>query len=170
MTSGLLTRGLASALLALTLVAPPPPARRESRPVQPVKPPASPADQGATTVDDQVDLALTIYNSSLALVRDVRQLSLPTGTFSLRFMDVAATINPTTVHLRSLSDPAGLGVLEQNYEHDLPSPTSCSGTYVGRKVTLVRDRVENGTTGRRRSTPCSSPTTTVPCGRSGTRS
>jgi hypothetical protein len=146
MTSGLLAKGLASALLALTLLAPSPPARREARPVQPVKPLASPADQGATTVDDQVDLALTIYNSNLALVRDVRQLSLPAGTFSLRFMDVAATINPTTVHLRSLSDPAGLAVLEQNYEYDLLEPDKLLRKYVGRKITLVRDRVENGTT------------------------
>jgi len=38
---------------------------------------AQPADGAVTTtLADQSDLALTVYNSSLALVRDVRQLAL----------------------------------------------------------------------------------------------
>ena len=47
-----------------------------------------------TTLADQSDLALTVYNSNLSLVRDVRQLTLPTGDSLLRFMDIAASINP----------------------------------------------------------------------------
>ncbi len=39
--------------------------------------------QPSTTLDDQVDLALTIYNSNIALVRDVRELTLPVGPFDL---------------------------------------------------------------------------------------
>jgi hypothetical protein len=34
-----------------------------------------------TTQKDQVDLAVTVYNSNIALVRDVRQLTLPSGLF-----------------------------------------------------------------------------------------
>src|SRR3989442_4272961 len=79
-------------------------------------------EQPGTTSGDQVDLAVTVYNSNLALVRDVRQINLPTGEFRLRFMDIAASINPATVHFRSLSEPARLGVLEQNYEYDLLEP------------------------------------------------
>src|SRR5579864_7408152 len=59
-----------------------------------------------TTLGDQSDLALTVYNSNLSLVRDVRQLNLPAGESVLRFMDIAASINPATVHFRSLTDPA----------------------------------------------------------------
>ena len=75
--------------------------------------------QDASTLDDQTELALTVYNSDLALVRDVRTLRLPRGVSDLRFMDVAATVNPATVHFRSLTEPSRLGVLEQNYEYDL---------------------------------------------------
>src|SRR5580704_16974199 len=52
----------------------------------------------STTLSDQTELAVTVYNSNIALVRDVRQLQIPTGTFRLKFMDIAATVNPATVH------------------------------------------------------------------------
>jgi hypothetical protein len=102
--------------------------------------------QDASTLDDQTELALTVYNSDLALVRDVRSVQLPRGTFDLRFMDIAATVNPATVHVRSLSEPARLGVLEQNYEYDLLEPDKLLRKYVGRDVTLVRLRQDGGVT------------------------
>ena len=74
--------------------------------------PAAPA-QGTSTLDDQTELALTVYNSNIALVRDVRTLQLPRGSFDLQFMDIAATVNPATVHFRSLSEPNRVSVLEQ---------------------------------------------------------
>src|SRR5882724_1374770 len=73
----------------------------------------------STTLDDQTELSVTVYNSDIALVRDVRNLSLPSGVFRLKLMDIAATVNPATVHFRSLNEPDKLGVLEQNYEYDL---------------------------------------------------
>src|SRR6187549_75358 len=107
--------------------------------------PAPPA-QGTSTLDDQTELALTVYNSNIALVRDVRTLQLPRGTFDLQFMDIAATVNPATVHFRSLSEPARVSVLEQNYEYDLLEPEKLLHKYVGRDVTLVRMRQVDGTT------------------------
>jgi hypothetical protein len=106
--------------------------------------PAS-ADQ-ATTLSDQTDLAVTVYNSNIALVRDVRQLGLPSGAFRLKFMDIAATVNPATVHFRSLNDPEKLGVIEQNYEYDLLEPAKLLHKYVGKEVTLVRSYQDSGTT------------------------
>ena len=108
--------------------------------------PSSP-DQ-ATSLNDQTDLAVTVYNSNIALVRDVRQLTLPAGLFRLKFMDIAATVNPATVHFRSLSEPDKLGVIEQNYEYDLLEPAKLLHKYVGKEVTLVRAYQENGTTKR----------------------
>ncbi|NOT25713.1 MAG: DUF4139 domain-containing protein [Acidobacteria bacterium] len=99
-----------------------------------------------TTLEDQVELALTVYNSDIALVRDVRNLQLPRGTSNLRFMDIAATVNPATVHFRSLSEPSGVSVLEQNYEYDLLEPDKLLRKYVGREVTLVRLVQRNGAT------------------------
>ena len=99
-----------------------------------------------TTLADQSDLALTVYNSNLSLVRDVRQLTLPAGGSLLRFMDIAASINPATVHFRSLTEPAKLDVLEQNYEYDLLDPNKLLQKFVGREVTLVRPKMAGGTT------------------------
>ena len=99
-----------------------------------------------TTLADQSDLALTVYNSNLSLVRDVRQLTLPSGESLLRFMDIAASINPATVHFRSLTDPAKLNVLEQNYEYDLLDPNKLLQKFVGREVTLVRAKFLNDST------------------------
>ena len=56
-------------------------------------------------MNDQTDLAVTVYNSNIALVRDTRDVALPSGDFQLRFMDIASTIMPATVHFRSLVDP-----------------------------------------------------------------
>jgi hypothetical protein len=100
----------------------------------------------ATSLNDQTDLAVTVYNSNIALVRDVRQLTLPAGAFRLKFMDIAATVNPATVHFRSLTEPEKLGVIEQNYEYDLLEPAKLLHKYVGKEVTLVRSYQDNGTT------------------------
>ena len=37
------------------------------------------------TLSDQVDVAVTVYNSNIALVRDVREVTLPVGTGLLHF-------------------------------------------------------------------------------------
>jgi hypothetical protein len=95
---------------------------------------------------DQTDLNVTVYNSNIALIRDLRHLSLPSGAFRLKFMDIAATVNPATVHFRSLIDPEKLSVIEQNYEYDLLEPAKLLHKYVGKEVTLVRSYQENGTT------------------------
>ncbi len=106
------------------------------------------AGDQSTSLNDQTDLNVTVYNSNIALVRDVRQLTLPGGAFRLKFMDIAATVNPATVHFRSLTDPQKLGVIEQNYEYDLLEPAKLLHKYVGKEVTLVRSYQETGTTKR----------------------
>jgi hypothetical protein len=100
----------------------------------------------AATLKNQTDLAVTVYNSNIALVRDVREVALPSGVLDLRFLDIAAAVNPATVHFRSVSEPGRLGILEQNYQFDLLDPQRLLKKYIGRDVTLVRTREENGTT------------------------
>jgi hypothetical protein len=94
------------------------------------------AEYSATTQKDQSDLSVTVYNSNIALVRDVRQIRLQPGVFPLRFEDVAASIMPATVHFRSLTDPSKLNVIEQNYEYDLLDPQKLLNKYVGKEVTF----------------------------------
>lgn len=104
------------------------------------------SDAATTTQKDQTDLSVTVYNSNLALVRDVRQIHLQSGVSPLRFEDVAASINPATVHFRSLTDPAKLDVVEQNYEYDLLDPQKLLQKYVGQEVTLVQREQDAGST------------------------
>ena len=94
------------------------------------------AAQVAVGRDTQTDVMVTIYNGNLGLVKDVRETRLPTGLHETEFTDVAAQIDPTTVHLKSLTDPAGLRILEQNYEYDLLSSEKLLEKYVGRLVRL----------------------------------
>src|SRR5438094_9432015 len=59
------------------------------------------------TRDDQREVMVTIYNGNLGLVKDLREARLPAGVNEVQFMDVAALIDPTTVHLKSLTDALG---------------------------------------------------------------
>jgi len=129
---------LIGAGLALS-AAPRPQSPQETRPIDNAR-------EQSTSLNDQTDLAVTVYNSNIALVRDLRQVSLPSGTFRLKLMDIAATVNPATVHFRSINEPEKLGVLEQNYEYDLLEPAKLLNKYVGKEVTLVRSYKDNGTT------------------------
>src|SRR5207245_5085775 len=94
------------------------------------------AAQLAVGREAQKDVMVTIYNGNLGLVKGVRETRLPTGLHETEFTDVAAQIDPTTVHLKSLTDPAGLRILEQNYEYDLLSSGKLMEKYVGRMVRL----------------------------------
>ena len=90
-----------------------------------------------STLKDQQDVAVTIYNSNVGLVKDIRLIDFKPGIYELKFMDVAAKIDPTTVHIKSLINGSSLNVLEQNYEYDLLSPQKLLEKYVGQKVQLA---------------------------------
>lgn len=98
---------------------------------------AAHAETLTSTLADQSQVSVTIYNSKLGLVKDVRTITLAEGENELRFMDVAAQIMPTTVHIKSLTDTASLQVLEQNYEYDLLSPNKLMEKYVGKEVRVL---------------------------------
>jgi len=88
--------------------------------------------------DARTAVALTIYSGQdLAVVRETRSVDLETGESTLRFEDVAATLDPRSVVLRAVDDPDTLSVLEQSYLFDLASPQALVGRWVGRGVELV---------------------------------
>jgi hypothetical protein len=90
-----------------------------------------------STLKDQQNVAITIYNSNIGLVKDTRLLEIKPGVYELKFMDVAAKIDPTTVHIKSLINGSSLNVLEQNYEYDLLNPQKLLEKFVGQKVQLA---------------------------------
>ena len=73
-----------------------------------------------------------------ALVRQERPVQLAAGRSQLRFTDVAALIDPTTVTFTSLTDPA-TRVLEQNFQFDLVSTDKLLQKYVDRPLTVERN-------------------------------
>ena len=82
----------------------------------------------------QGDVAVTIYNDNLALVQDVRQLSIPAGRSRQEFRDVSGQIRPETV---SFAAP-DTEIVEQNFDYDLLSPAKLMEKAVGKTVTIVR--------------------------------
>src|SRR5574341_2216684 len=100
-------------------------------------PAAAATVRASVTQDQQRDVAVTIYNGNLGLVKDIREMALGAGVHEVKFMDVASQIDPATVHLKSLTDPAGVRILEQNYEYDLLNPQKLMDKYVGKKVKLM---------------------------------
>ncbi len=96
------------------------------------------AAPAAVTKEQQRDVMVTIYNGNLGLVKDTREVRLGPGTIEVQFADVAAQIDPTSVHLKSLSDPAGLKIHEQNYEYDLLTSEKLLEKFVGRTVRVYQ--------------------------------
>lgn len=123
-----------------------PPSEGGAREAAPPTPQSGSAGQvGVSTIDNQDKVAITIYNSNLGLVKDTRTIRLPRGTSLLRFMDVAQQINATTVHIKSLTAPNALAVVEQSYEYDLLNPQKLLDKYVGQELTLVLRKLDNNT-------------------------
>ncbi len=93
-----------------------------------------------TTLQDQQALAVTIYNTNLALVKDQREVRLPRGGAQLAFQEVSAQIRPETALLRNLTAPKEFWVLEQNFDFDLLTPQKLLEKFVGDTVTVVSQR------------------------------
>lgn len=103
---------------------------------------AAPAPKSA-----QGDVAITIYES-LALVQDLREVSLPIGRSRQEFADVSAQIRPETVTLSG----EGFGIVEQNFDYDLLSPGALMQKAVGQQITLLRTNPATGVETRERAT------------------
>lgn len=97
-----------------------------------------------STLSDQREVAVTIYNENLALVKDLRKLNLKRGNVSLAFRDVSAKMRPETALLRSVSAPGSLNVIEQNFDFDLLTPQKLLEKYVGQTVNVVRTHPTTG--------------------------
>ena len=80
------------------------------------------------------DPALTIYNQNFAVIRETLPLDLKAGSNTVRFSNVTAQLEPSSVVLR---DPAGrrsLQVLEQNYRNDPVSQDRLLDLYEGKTI------------------------------------
>jgi hypothetical protein len=78
------------------------------------------------------ELAVTVYNQNLGVVRDRRTVEVAPSA-KLQIADVAAQIDPTSVHL------TGLDVIEQNYAFDLASADKILHRYLGETVDVMAE-------------------------------
>ena len=97
-----------------------------------------------STLQDQQSVAVTIYNSNLALIKDVRDVKLQSGFNAIAMRDVSAQIRPETALLRSINAPGSLSLLEQNFDYDLLTPAKMLEKYVGKNVTIVKTNLQTG--------------------------
>lgn len=81
------------------------------------------------------EVALTIYNGNFGLVKQTKSLEFQKGMAEVRFDDVAARIDPTSVHISPKS--MGISILEQNYQFDLVSTQKIMQKFLGRGISIV---------------------------------
>jgi hypothetical protein len=80
-----------------------------------------------------------------ALVRHERPIRLENGRSTIKFTDVAALIDPTTVTFASLTEPR-TRVVEQNFQFDLVSTQKLLLKYIDKPITVERTVGNQSTT------------------------
>ncbi len=114
----------------------------------------------AKDISESKDVAITIYNQNFGLVKDSRQVTLKNGINYIRFEDVAAAIDPTSVSFLSLTAPNSVAVREQNYQFDLMDYGTILSRSVGKTIKF-RQFLSSGGTREVTGTLLSSPRVTV---------
>ncbi|MEI7835003.1 MAG: hypothetical protein WCK05_01155 [Planctomycetota bacterium] len=90
---------------------------------------------GSVIAQEKEGVALTVYNGGYGVVREIRELDIGADGL-VKFKDVASAIDATTVHFKSLTDPAAK-LMEQNYQYDLVSADKLLKKYLDREITVV---------------------------------
>ena len=119
---------------------------------------AAPADQRdqrgeqVTTALDQKELAVTIYNDDLALVKDTRRVNLEREFNKLAWRGVSAQMRPETALLRNINHPTGFRLQEQNFDFDLLTPEKLLEKNLNKTVTVIRTNPATGAETREAAT------------------
>jgi hypothetical protein len=86
--------------------------------------------------EESNSVSVTVYNSNFGVIKEQRMMEFEKGVNTLKFTDVAASIDPTSVSFQCLSSPGKIAILEQNYEYDLVATYSLLEKYID-KVVIV---------------------------------
>lgn len=92
----------------------------------------------SVTASDRTSVSITVYNQALSLIREERAINFPQGMSSVVIPDIPATIDGTSLHFASQTDPNGVRVLEQSYAYDLVNQGKLLDKYIGKEVEFVR--------------------------------
>ncbi len=100
--------------------------------------PAFSQARGNVATGDRTSVDLTIYNQNISLIREERTITIPKGTGHVVIPDIPATIDGTSLHFVSITDPSAVRVLEQNYQFDLVHQAKLLEKYLGKEVEFIR--------------------------------
>ncbi len=93
--------------------------------------------------DNREALSITIYNESLALINETRNIPLKSGLNNVELKGVSAQIRAETALLTSLSDMP-FNVIEQNFDYDLLSPHALLEKAVGHEIEIIKTNPKTG--------------------------
>ncbi len=96
------------------------------------------AQSQASVGRDRRAIDLTIYNQDLSLIREERTIDIGKGLSRVVIPDIPATIDGTSLHFASLTEPSTVRVLEQSYEYDMVNQARLLEKYIGKNVEFVR--------------------------------
>jgi hypothetical protein len=84
------------------------------------------------------DLRVTVYNSNIGVVRDVREIKLERGINEVLMTDVAAQIDPTSVRVE-IDGEGEILVHEQDFEYDLVNPDKLLQKYLEERLNITTE-------------------------------
>jgi hypothetical protein len=105
---------------------------------------AQAAAEKIATRSDQTSLAISLYQSNLALIRDTRSLTLDSGSIRLVWRDIASEIKPETAWLRHLQHPGHFQVLSQHFDLKRLTPQNLLEHHIGETITVIRTHPVTG--------------------------
>ncbi|MFH1699323.1 MAG: hypothetical protein ABIE07_01950 [Candidatus Zixiibacteriota bacterium] len=88
------------------------------------------------------DIAVTVYNSDLGVVRETRTLDFMQGLGKIKFADVASRIDATSVTFNIVDTTKEVDILEQNYDFDLVNPDKIYDKYIDNNIEIVTEKGE----------------------------
>lgn len=96
----------------------------------------APLTSAMTQMPDS-EVAVTVYNDNFGVVKETRNMDFTQkGVQQVKFIDVASSIDPTSVKFQCLDTDAGISILEQNYEYDLVNTNQLLKRYLNNPITI----------------------------------
>ena len=80
------------------------------------------------------DIALTVYNQNLAVVKIIDEMSFEQGLQTLTYTDVSERIDPTSV--RFSTENGSINIIEQNFRYDLVNSQKVLSRYIDKDIAI----------------------------------
>jgi len=107
-------------------------------------PVATAADETTTNQDDQVEVAVSLYQHDLALIQDTRHIKLQEGNNTVVWQEISAGIKPQTAWIGHSAHPEQLQTVAQHFNLNLLSPQQLLESHIGKTVTVIRSNPATG--------------------------